>query len=87
MNEHRQDATDLCNTVLIRTKSSDHLQSARIDLHPPVADNADHDLLPTLLPPRPRPIPRAQMRNILHDTVHRPTKEVVFFVVHRHDYK
>ncbi len=69
------------------TKSSDHLKCALIDLHAPITDNAHHDLLPTLLAPRPRTIPGAQMRNVLHDSMHRPAEQVVLFVVHGHDYK
>lgn len=74
----------LCNTILVGTKGSNSRQRPRVDLLPSIAHNAHDDLLPSVLTPRPAPRAGTQMRDVLHNTMHRPTKQLVVFVIHRH---
>lgn len=74
----------LRNPILIRPHRRDDTQRPRINLLPPIAHHTHNNLLPPVLAPRLAPIPLTQMRDILHDAVHRPREQSVVFIVHRH---
>ena len=73
------------NAFLIRAYGCDNAKCTRIDLLATVADDADHHFLPTVFTPRLAAIPLTQIRNVLHDAMHRPRKQAVILVVHGHD--
>ncbi|MGG6497555.1 UNVERIFIED_CONTAM: hypothetical protein NY603_32005, partial [Bacteroidetes bacterium 56_B9] len=67
----------------------------RVDLLSTIGYDADNNLyvsarkvwtylFPALLAPRLALCPRTEVRHILHDTAHGPTKQLVVFVVHGH---
>lgn len=74
----------LRHALLVRTHRRDHTQRARVDLRPPIAHNAHHDLLPPVLPPRLAAVALAQVRDVADDAVHRAAEELLVLVVHRH---
>lgn len=64
----------LRNALLIRANGRDNAERPRVDLLTTVADDANDHFLPTFLPPGLATITFAQVRDVLHDAVHRPCK-------------
>jgi hypothetical protein len=62
--------TYLGDSILICTHRSDDTQCPGVDLLTPIANDANHDLLPPVLSPRLTPVPFTQMGNVLDDTMH-----------------
>ena len=60
------------NVFLIRAYGFDDSKRTRVDLLTTVADDADHNFLPTVFISRPAAIPLAQISTVLHDATHRP---------------
>ena len=72
----------LSDSLLIDTHSSDSTQRTGVDFGAPIRDDADNDLLPTILPPSFAPISFAQVGDVLYHTVHGSSEEFLVFVVH-----
>ena len=62
------------NAFLIRAYGCDDAKRTRVDLLATVADDADHDFLPTDFTPSLAAIAFTQISNVLHDAMHRPRK-------------
>jgi hypothetical protein len=75
----------LGHAFLVCTHSSDNAQRPRINLGPPIANDANHDLLPAVLPPSLAPVPLTQMSDVLDDAVHTSTEELFVLIVHGHN--
>ena len=72
----------LGNSLLIDTHCGDGTQRTRVDFGTAIGNDAHDDLLPSILTPSLAPISFAQMRDILHNTVHGSSEELFVFVVH-----
>ena len=72
----------LGDSFLIDTHGSNCTQCTRVDFGTPIGNDAHDDLLPSILTPSLTPISFAQVDDVLHNTVHGPSEELLVFVVH-----
>lgn len=72
----------LGDSLLVDTHSSNSTQCTGVDFGASIRNDADNDLLPTILPPSFTPISFAQVGDILYHTVHGSSEEFLVFVVH-----
>ena len=72
----------LGNSILVATHGGEDSTSPGVDLATTIADDANDDLLPSLLAPRLAAISAIHVLDILDDTHHCSRKQLVFFVVH-----
>ena len=75
----------LGDTVLIDAYCCQCCQSSSINLCTSVGDNTHNDLSPTFFTPHFRPVPRTQVCNVLHDTMHCPCKQHFVLIVQRNN--
>jgi len=78
---------NLClrHALLVDTHGSNDAQRPHIDLSSAITHNTHDDFLPPFLAPSFAPLPLTQMGNILDDSIHSTTEELLVFVVHGHE--
>lgn len=75
----------LGDTLLIDTHGSDCTQRTGVDFCTTIGNDADDDLLPSILTPSLAAISFAQMGDVLDNTMHGSSEELLVFIVHGED--
>ena len=75
----------LGDSLLVNTHCSDGAQCTGVDFGASIGNDAYDDLLPSVLTPSFTPFSFAQVGDVLYNTVHGTSEEVLFFIVHGED--